>query len=669
MLAESIIRIGKPLVQGELSNKERIRWLTDVSSENCKNYFQNVFLVELGEEKDTLFKIQVGIMEKVKNKDTFSVNPFLNASFPILYPNGGNPLHAQGIYPVPCYLMYDPHIKKMDTSNEFMSNVLLPRLNKTIHFQGWSVEKKERLANRVSTLLEQESQDIITEEKQLGILMIYDPQLSVYETMSEKSEDDTHLWITESRLYKGKHLHLNGTEALKGIISAKFEEASELGKLQDTVSTFSNQREKEVVSIYNKSWLWLSPTWEMPRSIYWGKSEWTKGIKVDKTSYEAFLYGAQFLKQIQVPITSSVLKEMFAPIESAEAKQHKKGTSYDQIFGVPLVLPLLYEDLKLRYKKYRQMLKNDKKLRPTDLHLEVLAGMKDSIVPDSPDDHRLTILYYSGDLSRGAMHIRAVIEDIIPSVAYEVQTILTKLRQKGLPHILEYFSLNKEQENYRTKTLPALLGNAYGSGYVWDSLQKTLHRQPLRTERLHASTSKRLNELANKEEHYLMKQELVFYYSFLYFLKKYEEQILHVERSVKELADWQGLVDQYHEGSLSLVELSTSESLGFATGLLLRQFSNSYHHKTGKDYVKHRVMKFGSKLTPEMIWKIGVLRCEELAAQWRMGLSTNFRPVLSQVLLGFIEAEQNKWLIAEKDRFMTAFWAGYLSYKKIEEEK
>ena len=86
-------------------------------------------------------------------------------------------------------------------------------------------------------------------------------------------------------------------------------------------------------------------------------------------------------------------------------------------------------------------------------------------------------------------------------------------------------------------------------------------------------------------------------------------------------------------------------------------------------------MKFGSKLTPEMIWKNGLLRCEELAEQWDMGIATNFRPVLAQVLLGFLEKQAQSRLVSEKDTFMTAFWSGFLIYQsdkkndKLEGEK
>lgn len=665
MLAESIIWIGRSIVESDLPIKERIRWLTDVSSENCKNYFQNVFLIELGERQDAFHRLKLGDFKMEKKKENFHVDSNRSISFPILYPNGGNPINAQGVYPIPCYLMYDPHIKTMDKADKFLNDVLMPRLDRTISFRNWDMEDKKEIAGRVLTLLEGEAATIITKEKQLGILMIFDTRISVFKKLSQNEKKSSYLGITESYLHPGQQLYLNGEEALQGIVEARFDEASSLGKLKNEFSTFTNKKVDEVVSIYNKSWLWLSPTWEMPRSIYWEKEEWTKGIKVDRGSYEAFLYGAQFLKQIQVPISSSILKEMFAPIENIEAKKHKKATSYEPIFGIPIILPLFNADLKDSYKKFRKMLKNESELNSTDLHLEILAGMKESIVPGDSDDYRLTILYYSGDLSRGAMHIRAIIEDVIPSVAHGIQKILKNLNMKGLSQIQKVFGLEK-QDMYRLKTLPAILGNAFGSGYLWSTLQDTFHRKDLKIDRLYTVTMKKLNELNNKANSWGMKQELVFYYSFLYFFKRYQEKILGKEKGVKELADWQELISAYHKGEIQLKDITSSEALGFITGMLLKQFSNSYYKKTNKEFLKQRVIKFGSKLTPEMLWKNGLLRCEELAQQWNMKLANNFRGILSLALLSFIEANKANWLVSEKEIFMTAFWSGYLIYKKKE---
>ena len=109
MLVESIIRVGKPIIHSDLSNEQRIRWLTDVDSENCKNFFQNVFLIELDGEETDYHYITLGFWDD----KSFFVDKLRNKAYPILYPQGGNPLHAQGVYPAPCYLMYDPHIKLM----------------------------------------------------------------------------------------------------------------------------------------------------------------------------------------------------------------------------------------------------------------------------------------------------------------------------------------------------------------------------------------------------------------------------------------------------------------------------------------------------------------------------------------------------------------------------
>jgi hypothetical protein len=663
MLAESIIRIGRPIAQSDLPNQQRIRWLTDVDSENCKNFFQHVFLVELDGDNAAFHLMEIGNMEG----KSFVPNSLRNNAFPILYPNGGNPLHAQGMYPVPCYLMYEAHIHAMEHAESFAVDVILPRLKNTVSFRHRNEEQLLEIARRSATTIAPYFEQFIKDEKQLGILYIFDHSLPIYRTLEKRSEDERYLWITESRLFPGIQLHIDGDQALVGIIEAKFTEAKSLGSADNAISTFTNQNEDEVASIYNKFWLWMSPTWEMPRSIYWGKDEWIRGIKIDRASYEAFLYGTQFLKQITVPVTSSVLKEMFAPVTSLEAKRHMKSTSFEPIFGVPLVLPLLEGDSEQLYHKYKRILNQSDK-SDSDIHLELLAGIH-KFIPKMSDEHRLTLVYYSGDLSRGNMHIRKVIEDVVPSVATVLQQIIKDLNRQELLPILKAFRCNTDKEYYRLRSLPSLLANAYGPGYVWSSLQAVLHREPITIHRLYKNTSIKLLELALKEDEWGMREELVFHHGFLAFYARYHNEVIQNKERVNTLADWERIMEHYHAGTVSLSQLQLAEELGFVTGLLLKQFSNSYHRKTGKDYVKHRVMKFGSKLTPDMIWKYGVLRCQELSEQWDMGIGKNFWPILAQVLLGFLDAEKTQALRTDRDKFMTAFWSGYLMYKKEKEEE
>ncbi len=218
------------------------------------------------------------------------------------------------------------------------------------------------------------------------------------------------------------------------------------------------------------------------------------------------------------------------------------------------------------------------------------------------------------------------------------------------------------------RSLPSMLANAYGPGYIWSSLQTVFHRQPIYINRLYKSTTIKLNELANKKDHWGMVDELIFYYAFLFFYREYHREVLKTEKEVKCMSDWTRLLEKYHMGQITFDDLHTVEELGFITGLLLKQFSNSYHRKTKKDIVKHRVMKFGSMLTPEMVWKGGVMRCEELASQWDMKLANNFYNVLPHVLLSLLDADKQNLLSKNKDKFMTAFWSGHLMYKKPKEE-
>ncbi|MBS2772775.1 hypothetical protein PNH38_07360 [Anoxybacillus rupiensis] len=664
MLSEDIIRIGRPIVSGDLSNEQRIRWLTDVDNEVCKNFFQHVFLIEIFADHADFHFLEIGNDEG----EDFQVDKTRNAAFPIIYPNGGNPLHAQGIYPVPVFLMYEKHINDMNKEKEFASKVVLPRLKKTVIYKNESDERLECIAQQVAALLKENYDSFIEDEKQLGILYICDLNSPSFKSLSGNNLDKKLLRITESKLFPSSHLYLDGDIALEGIIEARFSEAKELGYKKKAISTITNKQEEEVVSIYNKSWLWLSPTWEMPKPIHWEKNDWINGIKVDKKSYEAFLYGAQFLKQITAPISNAILKEMFAPYMNVEAKRKMKSTSFEQIYGVPLVVPLLDGDSQQLYKKYSRIL-NQENLTDADLHLEILAGIN-RIIPRFSDEHRLNLLYYSGDLSRGNMHVRLMLTDIIPSVAEKLQTLIKEINTIDLFDIRAFFNLSQDRTFYRVQSLPSIISNAFGQGYTWSTLQSIFHQQPLGINRVYEATARKLAELANKEDYWGMMDELVFHFVFLAFYNKYSLRIAQNKERVKTLNGWNLLLDKYREGKIFLEDLLEVEQLGFVTGLLLKQFSHSYHFKTGHDdFLKHRVIKFGSKITPEMIWKSGILICEPLKLQWNMNLASNFEKVLPYVLQAFIEADNKKLLINEKDKFMTAFWSGYLVYKKEQKEE
>jgi hypothetical protein len=664
MLAEAIIRIGRPLARSSMNAAERIRWLTDVGNETCKNYFQNVWVVELDSEEahDSLHYLQIGEMKEDGKQTVFEVDTRRIASFPFHYPNGGNPLNAQGIYPLPCYLLWDAHIKEMRSSDNFAAEVLMPRLLRTVPYFGESETVLNRIANRVANLLAKECRKWASDERQLGILMIVDPKLGCFRYDEQPGE----LTVQQSRIRSGAWIVLDSSIALHWIREAKLREATELGEASHQVSTFTNRRTERVVSLYNKSWLWLAPTWEMPRSIYWKNNEWIKGIKADPESYEHFYYGTQFMKAIQVPISSTTLKEMFAPVMHAEARKHIRASSYEQIYGIPMLLPLLDGDSEQQYRKYRLMLRQQEDESKSALHLRLLAGL-DRVIPESDDDYRLTILYYSGDLSRGNMHIRAMIEDVVPSVASAVQDILRNMSGIDVPRLTQALGLPEQFTLHALSDLPSMLANAFGPGYVWDSLQKVLHRQPIRIDRLHEMTARKCNDSAKLDNWHHVRCELLFYWAFLSFADQYTRQITGTgEENVA--VDWRQLLTNYLEGQWDDEREWSVPELGFICGMLVRQFENLYRIKVQSSYLRKRLLNFGSKLTPQMVWENGLIEFQKLIEQRDLKIGKNFAPALARALLAFPKAQAEGLLDKHRHEFISTFWSGYLMYKKPDQE-
>lgn len=661
MLLSDIVKIGKPLVGSSVPIMERIQLLTDFGKDEVKNFYGNVFIVEISESQAMLHYKQF--------QDEYNGPVDLGAAcgIPITLPSGGNPLHAQGIYPIPSYPLYDRHMNEFGDEAKTIK-LVKDRLVRTIPYMEQE-DKIEELTNLVSEVLLNDAVKYVTEEKQLGILVLVDHSLDLYTTDAKENS----LFIVESTL-TNESLSICSDKIISNIIDSRFIEATELGSIENEVSTISNQFSEKLVSAYNKGWLWLSPTWEMPRSIYWKSKEWTKGIRLNRDEYEAFYYGTQFMKQIQTPLHASLLKEMFAPIQNVEAKKNMRPTSFEAIFGIPYVTPLVKERPLEIYEKFTALKQRyeDKDLSDNDLQLEILSGIQRKVIPNLTDDYRLTILYYSGTLQRGDIHIRGQIEDVVPSVAYELQSIVKKLIKRPFKQIAEYLNISEDWQSYtkfKVNHLPSLLSNAYGPGYIWSLLQSVFHGKSLTISRVIKQTSRRLNELANKEDYWNLRQEMLFYLTFREFYNEYCKNVLKEKEGIGNMEQWELILGRYLKGSLHQEDINSTEKIGFVTGCLLRQFERSYRAKTGKGFVDTRVMRFGSKLTPEMIWKNGLLRMQELQRQWDLGIKENFHDALALVLQGMIRLKETQALSKEKDEFMTMFWSGYLMLQKALKEE
>lgn len=126
------------------------------------------------------------------------------------------------------------------------------------------------------------------------------------------------------------------------------------------------------------------------------------------------------------------------------------------------------------------------------------------------------------------------------------------------------------------------------------------------------------------------------------------------------MRDWKDIARLFEsEEDLSGEILTDYEELGFAAGWLVRSFSNQYWHESGgKDFIKHRVMTFGSRIKPETLWKRALVPMNEIALQRDIHMTKVTKKLLALILLEFGKFKED--VRNKEDDFMSAFWSGYI---------
>src|SRR5438128_861134 len=134
MLSEELIRLGRPLVDGGLAPHEILNIITDVSDTRAKNFFRNIFVVELpteGGDKPAVRWMQLGQEIEHEGDTDFHVDVSRAVGIPFSLPAGGNPLHPQGRYGLPVYPCWDPHLRGFCDSPEGVREFVGGRLERT----------------------------------------------------------------------------------------------------------------------------------------------------------------------------------------------------------------------------------------------------------------------------------------------------------------------------------------------------------------------------------------------------------------------------------------------------------------------------------------------------------------------------------------------------------
>lgn len=694
MIIEDLIRTGRLLIRGGLPPERQLLLTTDVTSNQVRNFFQHVFVVEIpdgspGNEAPAALPMQVWGQEvqldPKRKKTVFEPETKRAVAAPFVFP-GGNPINPQGVYGLPVFPVFEKHLESFRSGIDGVRSFLEGRLKRCP-----SLNQSEDLLDSIAGELYHRvlSDDPRSSGKTLCLIVLADANStdSPYEYSGKPSETS----IGKSLLREGKYIVPRFDRIQELFSDSKVAEGREQGVRVGKCSICGTTAEYGLVSIYCKSWSWFLPTWTCPVSNAGDKKSIVEGIALDEKCYEALNVGSCYFSRVTEQVHSVVTQELFSPVGDREGRKIVQNRSFQdltRIYGAILLLPVLEADLiedeEIEELGERLRLRLDpvKASGRLQKHVERVVGFEAAIPRDIDDSiYRLTLLYYSGDPSRGDIHLRAFIEDVIPSVLFS----LVKLAQKTaveVPLLCEEVmpkSSEKQQAYFanRFRFIPFILARAYGGAYVWEQLQKILRRQPLDLRRPTANVAYRIAGLVNRfpKSEYDICEEVLFYLTLLSFVNAYNNQIAQGETGPMSMRNWKELLEMADGRSPENMEFQGEAELGFACGVLVRKFSRQYWAATkvgseGKDYLRHRVLTFGSDLSPDAVWKKALPGIFNMELKLdKIHLSDDYRKRVG-IVLNQCEKQQDK-VRANRDNFMAAFWSGYSLQKsdKADDQK
>jgi hypothetical protein len=658
VIAEQLIRSGRAFLQGVSSPAVLLEMISDSDDDKTKNFWQHVVIVEVdpNNKRTAVQPVQSWgswHTPEGKKKPDFVPDERI-ARAPVFLPSGGNPLHAQGFYGFPIYPVWEKHWTAFAEHPKGVRSFLAPRLEKTA-----DVDLSEEMLEQICRQVHEVAKAHESDGKVLAVMILaIASEGSTFYLSPAPCADGQ---IALSQLIPNHAICADAKVMLERIWEAKAKEGEEKGRLEQGVCAFTGKR-GPVISGDNKSWPWFTTTWQAPFPEIFGDTDHVYRLAFSLEAYKHLTVGATLFGKLTKQLDYNLNKQLFAPVDSAGGRENAmRGQVKSTVFGSAIVTPLLDsvnlgEDDKQAFAYGLQTkIEHRGRRRGASLLLSNLLGYDEDLPPELLNDQfRLTSIYFSGDPTRADIHLQAVIEDVVPSVLVKINTLLEETSDWAQG----FYTDRQAWLHQRMKSLPFLLVSAYGPSSLWMYLSDVLHTQALPWEPFVRGVAHRCDELShNLTDHSLgLRNEAVLYATFRHFFDLYH-RAFGLER--RAMRPWQELVKNISSTSVHEMTFQDVEEVGFAAGYLVRQFSRQYFRAANeKDYLQHRVMTFGSDLTPDVIYRRALGKLPEYAMRVNAHLSEDFRQRLGVWLSAYPSMKSD--VKKHSDEFMAAFWAGYM---------
>lgn len=685
MLIEEFYRLGRALLMCEPEPARLLELVTDVGEDTVKNFYRNVFVVELPRDGQGDPSVCYQVFGSVQDTDDFVTDVDRAVGIPFSLPTGGNPLQPQGRYGLPVYPCYDPHLRGFQQSVEEVSSFLAGRLVRT---PGLAIgpDLLQAVARRIHECVRGRS---FGKKKVLGVVALADCREGECYSLASGAAPDR-IGVTAD----GQSIVPNYPRILDAVLAARVEEGRGAGEKSGRC-TFSGE-EGALVSAYCKAWPWALPTWTCPLPRGGDAESLIESVALAPASYRALTIGACVFDKLTRPLARVVVHELFSPADTRGGKdqaQRRKPSDLPSVRGSVLLAPVhdripSAEDERDFAEGVWAMLRpRDSRRTQACRYLETVTGF-DSVIPEGlpDDDFRLTLVYFSGEVSRGDVHLRATIDDVVPNTLGRLCDLSRELAVSGLGLAARILPrMSEKQRAYLGAcyaSVPYLLARAYGGGHLWRQLERVLHRQPLGARAIIANAARRMESLLSRwpDGHFPMLDEVAFLLHVRTFTERVNRDLAEQpdEDPFMPTRDWRELIEAYLRRPVQEMHFLTPAELGFACGLLVRRFGGWYRFVLGadKDYLRDRVLTFGASLSPHQVWTRAINGICDTAPKYdrlrdmversplghwnkdeRHGRFGDFRQRLSAVQ-SELERRQDD-LVRHRDDFMTGFWSGY----------
>lgn len=688
MLIEELIRLGRPVLDSGLDARQLLRLITDAADERVKNFYRHVIVVELpptGSDGDpAVLPVQNWQVEQqvAGKKPEIDVDVERTVGVPFVIPSA-NPIYAQGRY-IPVYPVWEKHFFQFRESVDGVFDFLTKRLRRTPRF---SIEEAslKLIAEKLHKAFAAQDEP---KENWLGVVILArcEPEgFFTYQYSASRAR------IGHSQLFPGRFIRPDDRRILEGFWAAKIEEGTEKGKREGPCSI--SGKGDTAISAYCKAWPWALPTWTCPVPHAGDTDRMIEGIALSEPSYRALTVGANIFHGLTCKLHRVVLPELFAPVENRDrenaARKRKKWPA--EIFGAFFLLPwhdsLLADEFNRDdfARRLLAMLDTPTPAEPlADQYLTSVTGF-DVFLPDEldRDDFRLTLVYFSrGKTSEADIHLRAYIQDVLPSTAGRLKKLVRPCREQ-MAELMRLLSpkASDERRAYLStcyQSVPYLLTRGYGGSHLWTTLEQCLHRRPLDDRPVVAHVAARIRSVVPcwPKTRSDVGDEVIFLLVCRDFIHRYNREVADPPKEdAMPMRPWQELIRAYEREPIEAMEFRSVAELGFACGLVVRRFSVWYYSTQDKDFLKHRVLTFGTDLGPKDIQR-GVTTIRSVAAKF-----DDLRRMVEVGQLAYYPKEERKQHMGDyqhrlgavlnalntfsgevdksRDEFVSGFWSGY----------